>query len=104
MSSADLLIDPSLRQSYADVLTDDVVNALRALAPLDAQRKQLMRARIDRRRQRFDHRQPIAFLDPDSVIAGTDIKVRDAREGRFVGAEIPADLQRQWIQGTGPAA
>ena len=23
---------------------------------------------------------------------------------RFVGSEIPADLQRQWIQGTGPAA
>ncbi len=26
----------------------------------------------------------------------------DARAGRFDGSEIPADLQRQWIQGTGP--
>jgi malate synthase len=30
--------------------------------------------------------------------------VKDAREGNFVGAEIPRDLKRQWIQGTGPAA
>jgi malate synthase len=29
--------------------------------------------------------------------------VADARAGRFDGAVIPADLQRQWIQGTGPA-
>ena len=28
----------------------------------------------------------------------------DARDGRFAGSEIPPDLQRQWIQGTGPAA
>ena len=27
-----------------------------------------------------------------------------ARDGKFAGSEIPADLQRQWIQGTGPGA
>ena len=26
------------------------------------------------------------------------------RDGNFIGSEIPRDLQRQWIQGTGPAA
>src|SRR5262249_37094894 len=31
------------------------------------------------------------------------ITVRDARDGTFTGSEIPADLQRQWIHGTGPA-
>ena len=30
--------------------------------------------------------------------------MKDARDGKFEGAVIPADLQRQWIQGTGPAA
>jgi malate synthase len=30
--------------------------------------------------------------------------VQDARDGKFEGAIIPDDLQRQWIQGTGPAA
>jgi malate synthase len=30
--------------------------------------------------------------------------VRAAREGAFIGSEIPPDLRRQWIQGTGPAA
>ncbi len=34
----------------------------------------------------------------------TKIKVQDARAGAFIGAAIPKDLQRQWIQGTGPAA
>src|SRR5262249_49877656 len=32
------------------------------------------------------------------------IKVQAARAGAFVGAEIPHDLRRQWVQGTGPAA
>jgi malate synthase len=30
--------------------------------------------------------------------------VRDARAAKFEGTKIPRDLQRQWIQGTGPAA
>ena len=30
--------------------------------------------------------------------------MKDARSGKFEGSAIPADLQRQWIQGTGPAA
>jgi malate synthase len=38
------------------------------------------------------------------LIAGTNIKVADARNGKFDGSIIPPDLQRQWIQGTGPAA
>src|SRR5689334_1060928 len=63
-----------------------------------------MQARIDRRaRRRRDHER-IGFLPEDAIIGGTDITVRDAREGRFDGGVIPDDLQRQWIQGTGPAA
>jgi len=38
------------------------------------------------------------------VIGRTSIRVQDARDGRFSGSDIPTDLQRQWIQGTGPAA
>ena len=48
-------------------------------------------------------RQRITFLDPDSTIPRTTITVADARAGNFVGSDIPADLERQWIQGTGPA-
>lgn len=36
-------------------------------------------------------------------IPRTNIHVQDARDGKFEGTIIPADLQRQWIQGTGPA-
>ena len=63
-----------------------------------------MTERIQRRAERAARKQPIRFLDPDATIGGTSITVRDAREGKFIGSDIPHDLQRQWIQGTGPAA
>jgi malate synthase len=102
--SRTLEIRHHLDAAYPDVFTANVTAALEALAPLDADRKAVMAARIARRRARFERKQRIAFLDPQSVIARTSIKVQDARDGRFAGSEIPADLQRQWIQGTGPAA
>jgi malate synthase len=81
-----------------------VLSALAMLAPLDADRKAVMRSRIARRAARVRDRRRIAFLDPQSVIPRTEIKVQEAREGKFIGSEIPGDLRRQWIQGTGPAA
>src|SRR4051812_46559253 len=63
-----------------------------------------MATRLARRAARGRDRQPIAFLDPDATIPRTAISVADARAGRFVGSDIPPDLERQWIQGTGPAA
>ncbi|HZB13958.1 MAG TPA: malate synthase, partial [Chryseolinea sp.] len=66
--------------------------------------KALMNARLKRRAQRQQKKQRITFLDSESIIPRTNIKVRDAREGKFEGSRIPHDLQRQWIQGTGPAA
>ena len=63
-----------------------------------------MTARIERRAARARDKQPIRFLDPQSRIPRTTITVQDARDGRFIGSDIPPDLRRQWIQGTGPAA
>ena len=94
----------TVKTDYADVLTADAIRALEVLAPLDTDRKQLMAARIERRGRRAAERQRLAFLDPESTIGRTSITVRDAREGKFTGGAIPRDLQRQWIQGTGPAA
>src|SRR5262245_22107463 len=99
-----LEIRGNLESTYADVLTPEAVAALEALADLDADRKVVMAARIARRTARARNKQRIDFLDPQSTIARTGIKVQDARAGRFTGAAIPRDLQRQWIQGTGPAA
>jgi malate synthase len=104
MTSRRLEIRGNLQTAYADVLTPQVVSALEELAPLDDDRKRVMAGRMDRRTARARKRQRIEFLDAESFIPGTRIKVRDARNGAFVGSEIPADLQRQWIQGTGPAA
>jgi malate synthase len=92
-----------LLRSYSDVFTQEAMAALAALAPLNAPRRALMAARIERRARRARDRQRITFLDPAGTIPGTDIRVQDARDGNFIGSEIPADLQRQWIQGTGPA-
>ena len=93
-----------LQAGYPDVLTPEVIAAIEALVPFDADRKRVMQARLLRRDQRARDRQPITFLDADATIPGTSIRVQDARAGRFAGSAIPADLQRQWIQGTGPAA
>jgi malate synthase len=104
MGSRTLQIRANLGQAYNDVFTKDALEALAALATLDADRKALMTARIERRTARARDRRRIAFLDPEARIPRTQIKVGDARSGAFEGSEIPADLSRQWIQGTGPAA
>jgi len=101
---ARLEIRGNLANDYADVFTAEAVDALEALAHLDDDRKALMAARIVRRRDRAQAKQRIAFLDPDTTIGRTSITVAQARAGDFVGSEIPPDLRRQWIQGTGPAA
>jgi malate synthase len=104
MPSRALAIRDGLKDAYQDVFTPEALAALEALAPLDADRKAIMASRIERRTARAHNRQRLGFLDPGGLIPRTQITVKDAREGNFVGSEIPADLQRQWIQGTGPAA
>ena len=99
-----LEIRSTLEHAYTDVLTPAAIAALEHLAPFDRDRKTLMDARIERRRERAATKQPIVFLAPDALIGRTDLTVRAAREGQFTGPEMPADLRRQWIQGTGPAA
>src|SRR6266542_400974 len=104
MAARKLEIRGNLENAYADVFTPEAVAALEALAGLDADRKAVMAGRIERRAARARNKQRIDFLEPQATIARTRIKVQDARAGAFLGAEIPKDLQRQWIQGTGPAA
>ena len=94
----------NLQSAYDDVFTPAAMRALEVLAPFDDDCKAVMAVRIDRRAARARDRTPLAFLAPDSLIPRTNITVQDARDGRFIGSEIPPDLQRQWIQGTGPAA
>jgi malate synthase len=90
-------------QSYRDVFTPEALAALEALAPLNRDRRDVMARRLARRTERARRGEHIGFLDPGALIARTAIRVQDARDGNFVGSEIPADLRRQWIQGTGPA-
>ena len=91
-------------RDYDDILTSDAIVALEVLVPFDDERKAVMAGRLARRDERARTKQRIEFLDPEARIARTDLTVADARAGRFSGSEIPADLRRQWIQGTGPGA
>jgi len=93
-----------VESAYADVLTPEAKAAMTALAPLDERRRALMAERMERRLARARGRERIAFLDPDAELEGTGLTVRRARAGEFRGSAIPHDLQRQWIQGTGPGA
>jgi malate synthase len=99
-----LKIRGNLKEQYSDVYTPAALEALKALASHDGERKALMNARIARRAERARTGTRIDFLAPDDRIPRTSITVRDARAATFEGTEIPRDLQRQWIQGTGPAA
>src|SRR5450759_1787657 len=90
-------------KAYPEVYTPAALEALEALAPLNRDRRDLMTARMDRRLARARGGQRIAFLEPEALIPRTGIRVQDARHGKFEGSAIPADLKRQWLQGTGPA-
>lgn len=103
MTFNNFIIRDNLAETYADVYTQKVLKTLSSLAHFNKEIKQAMEARIKRRTERQQNHTYINFPDPESSIPGTTIKVQDARDGRFEGAVIPADLQRQWIQGTGPA-
>ena len=90
-------------EAYPDVYTPEAREALAALASLEPDRRAVMAARSARRLARAREGRRIEFLDPEAIIPRTAIRVQNARDGDFAGGEIPHDLQRQWIQGTGPA-
>ena len=97
-------IGNNLKESYSDVYTSEVLSALSSLSNFNKDIKEVMASRIKRRAERLLNKSKITFLDSESYIPRTNIKVQNARDGNFEGAIIPHDLQRQWIQGTGPAS
>ena len=101
---SDIHIRDDLENTYKDVYTPEVMTALESLSRFNSDRKIVMEKRIKRRAERARQGGRITFLNEDDNIPRTNIKVKEVREGKFIGSEIPADLQRQWIQGTGPAS
>ena len=94
----------NLKTEFSDVYTPEVLAAMGVLSRFNADQKQAMTDRARRRGRRMAEKQSLDFLDPGDVIPRTSITVQEARDGQFDGSEIPDDLQRQWIQGTGPGA
>jgi malate synthase len=101
--SSRLLFRGDVLQRYPDVLTPAALDALEALAEFNIERRRIMQERTARRAERFCGERRIGFLDPAAVIPRTALTVQQARAGQFDGSEVPHDLQRQWVQGTGPA-
>jgi len=99
-----LLFRADVLHRYPDVLTPAALEVLAALAQFNPERRRIMQERIARRAERFCGERRIGFLDPAGLIPRTALTVEQARAGQFEGSEIPHDLQRQWVQGTGPAA
>ena len=99
-----LQIRDNLEQTYSDVFTPEVLSTLSYLSDLNNERLAIMKKRMERRQKRAENLEMINFPNPDDKIDGTDLTVQDARSGKFIGPEIPVDLQCQWIQGTGPGA
>ncbi|MYB53946.1 MAG: hypothetical protein F4X77_17370, partial [Acidobacteriia bacterium] len=92
MSHIDVLdTGAGVLERYADVVTPKALDVIAGLAALDRERKDLMQARLERRRRRAQNAERIQFLDPESTIPRTQIKVSDARAGRFTGSAIPED-------------
>lgn len=104
MHADHLIIRDNLKELYPDIYTGEALSRLSSMSSFNRDIKEMMDLRIQRRSQRQEHHKRIEFLEPESFIPGTSIRVSDARDGRFEGSTIPVDLQRQWIQGTGPAA
>jgi len=104
MNNSEIIIRDNLKEIYEDVYSSGVLEALAVMTPFNEEVKKLMNIRLRRRKERSQNGSRIAFLNPETNIPGTNIKVSDARAGNFEGAVIPPDLQRQWIQGTGPGA
>ena len=59
-------ISSGARAAYPDIYTAPSLEALEALAPLDARRYELMAERIARRAERARDRKPIEFLPEDA--------------------------------------
>ena len=98
-----LNIRDNLQETYGDIYTEEALSALSSMAHFNSEIQMVMASRIKRRAARQQHNMRISFLDDEGEIPRTNIKIRDARNGNFKGAVIPPDLQRQWLQGTGPA-
>lgn len=99
-----IIIPDKLLQAYEDVYTEEALSVISDLIEFNTRIREKMTLRIKRRGERNQRQQLFEFLDTEAIIEGTSIRVKDARAGKFEGPVIPADLRRQWIQGTGPAA
>ena len=92
----------TVKADYPDVITDRGCAGAGGISRASMRRaSSSWTARIERRARRARHRERIGFLDPNGVIGRTSIKVKDARDGDFVGADIPARSEAAMDSGHG---
>lgn len=98
-----LYISQDLLLTYSDIYTNEALEALETLSPLNSKQKMVMEERNQRRAKRNRNHELPDFLQEKERIGPEQLAVSDIRSGDFECSIIPKDLQRQWIQGTGPA-
>ena len=76
MSVSKLKIRENLEQTYSDIYSKEVLEALSVLSPFNADIKKIMNERIERRGKRKNSQTRIQFLDEHLKIDGTDIGVQ----------------------------
>ena len=99
-----LYLSSNCLDQYPDILTEEAIRALNALAPLNKEQQALMHKRNQRRAERIASGRPLDFLPENDMIPGLGKTAGEIRAGDFECGVIPHDLKCQWIQGTGPAA
>ena len=75
-----ITINGNYQQTYSDVYTPEVMEALSALSHFNKDIKEAMALRIKRREERQQQNKRITFPDPETFIPRTSIKVKDARD------------------------
>jgi len=90
-----LIFNNDLQKIYPDIYTTEALAYLSVLSHFNREIKDLLTNRMQRRTDRQINNERINFLDSSAFIPGTNINRQDARDGKFEGAVIPADLQRQ---------
>ena len=97
--------DERSKPHYADVITPDAIRALEALAPLrQPSGSGDGRAHRSGARARGTQAAASRFSIPARRSAARRSRCRTRATATSPAARFRADLQRQWIQGTGPAA
>lgn len=97
MNYNNLIVRNNLHESYSDIHKPEAVSVLSLFARFNRDIKEVMVFRIKRKAVRQQQIKRIKFLDSESFIPRTGIKVQDVRDGNFDGADALLSGADGWM-------